>query len=167
MELGVARDQRHLERPYQVQRGSSRSSRARTNKFPDVIGFASGYGLRGEVVQMIASNVDARHGLLGRDAEVTRIRQLSTAPGGPVFVMVTGEPGIGKSQLLATFARLTADRPALVGRATEFERNAPLGLVLDVLADADSALSMNVHRVGDTPGGVRSDEVVRAHSRRR
>ncbi|MFF5180929.1 hypothetical protein ACFY2Q_23110 [Micromonospora sp. NPDC000316] len=30
-----------------------------------------------------------------------------------------------------------------------------------------SALSMNVHRVGDTPGGVRSDEVVRAHSRRR
>ncbi|WP_238432647.1 AAA family ATPase [Micromonospora tarensis] len=96
---------------------------------------------------MIASNadVDVRHGLLGRNAEVARMRQLMTAPGVPVFVVVTGEPGIGKSQLLATFARLAADRPALVGRATEFERSAPLGLVLDLLGDADRHPSLARH----------------------
>ncbi|RKR91989.1 putative ATPase [Micromonospora pisi] len=80
---------------------------------------------------------DARPRLLGREPEMDRMRRLLTGTGEPVFVVLTGDPGMGKSQLLAAFATAATDRPALLGRATEFERSAPLALVLDLLEDAD------------------------------
>ncbi|MFI6761578.1 AAA family ATPase [Micromonospora sp. NPDC050417] len=81
--------------------------------------------------------VDTRPRLLGRDPEMGRIRGLLAGTGGPAFVVLTGDPGMGKSRLLGAFAAAATDRPALLGRATEFERNAPLALVLDLLDDAD------------------------------
>jgi DNA-binding CsgD family transcriptional regulator len=51
------------------------------------------------------------------------------------MVHVVGEPGIGKSGLLAALAGLAAARnlPMVIGRATEFEAHAPFAAVIDAL----------------------------------
>ena len=50
---------------------------------------------------------------------------------------IVGEPGIGKSRLLAELCRRGEDRGYLVldGRAAEFERDIPFGLIVDALND--------------------------------
>src|SRR4051794_11785741 len=58
------------------------------------------------------------------------------------MVQLVGEPGIGKSRLLAELARQAGERGHLVleGRAAEFERDVPFGLVVDALNDYAGAL---------------------------
>ena len=73
--------------------------------------------------------------IVGRDEELKRLRDLAdeVSAGSPRFVQVTGEPGIGKTYLLAEFGRL-ADRDGwlvLSGRCSELERELPFGLVID------------------------------------
>jgi DNA-binding NarL/FixJ family response regulator len=53
----------------------------------------------------------------------------------PQFVVVSGEAGIGKTRLLEELANLAAARNCLVleGRAAEFERELPFGLLTDAL----------------------------------
>ncbi|MFJ9560549.1 ATP-binding protein [Streptomyces fuscichromogenes] len=80
--------------------------------------------------------------LPGRGEELTRMRALLAPDRGPVFVVVTGEPGIGKSRLCAAFeaAATGAGVPVLTGRATELECGAPWALfrhVLDDVVDLD------------------------------
>jgi DNA-binding CsgD family transcriptional regulator len=61
-------------------------------------------------------------------------RMLEEACGGSSrFVVVTGEPGIGKTSLLGELVRKAQERDCLVleGRAAEFERELPFGLVVD------------------------------------
>ena len=55
----------------------------------------------------------------------------------PWFVQIVGEPGIGKSRLLAELCRRGETRGHLVleGRAAEFERDIPFGLIVDALND--------------------------------
>ncbi|MFI7230549.1 ATP-binding protein [Nonomuraea angiospora] len=74
--------------------------------------------------------------LIGRQAEVARMAKLLAPGRKPSFVAVSGEPGIGKSRLLAAFAEVAHDSgvPTIKGRATEFERSVPFGLWLDALA---------------------------------
>ena len=50
---------------------------------------------------------------------------------------IVGEPGIGKSRLLGELCRRGEERGYLVldGRAAEFERDIPFGLVVDALND--------------------------------
>jgi hypothetical protein len=61
--------------------------------------------------------------LVGREIELTRLRQLwqATGSGERHLVLVAGEPGIGKSRLAAEFARSAHDRgaPVLFGRCDE------------------------------------------------
>src|SRR6201996_6940420 len=59
------------------------------------------------------------------------------AAGRPGVVELIGEPGIGKSCLLAELARRAEGRRhlALVGRAAEFEQDLPFGLIIDALND--------------------------------
>ncbi len=77
--------------------------------------------------------------LVGRDRELLEIEgaldQLAT--GQPWLVEIVGEPGIGKSRLLAELSRRGEDRGYLVldGRAAEFERDIPFGLIVDALND--------------------------------
>ena len=83
--------------------------------------------------------VDATPALVGRARELAEIEgALDRLAGGePWFVQIVGEPGIGKSRLLAELCRRGEDRGYLVldGRAAEFERDIPFGLIVDALND--------------------------------
>jgi DNA-binding NarL/FixJ family response regulator len=73
--------------------------------------------------------------LVGRDHELELLeRLLSEARAGvPRFAQVTGEPGIGKTYLLAELGRRADAQGWLVlnGRCSELERELPFGLVID------------------------------------
>src|SRR3954447_11175696 len=76
----------------------------------------------------------------GRDTEVKLLdRLLDEVRGGGLsrFVVVTGEPGIGKTFLLAELTRRADARGwlALGGRAAELERDLPFGLIVHALDD--------------------------------
>lgn len=85
---------------------------------------------------------------IGRDAELAALTAV-TVGGSPNAACVTGEPGIGKSRLLAEVASSHERSGALVvqGRAAEFERDLPFSIWIDALdavvrtfegADADA-----------------------------
>ncbi|HEX6115876.1 MAG TPA: AAA family ATPase [Solirubrobacterales bacterium] len=76
--------------------------------------------------------------IVGRDREIERLdRVLATveAERRGRIVEVVGEPGIGKSRLVAELSERAEERGFLVlgGMAAEFERELPFGLVLDAL----------------------------------
>ncbi|MFY1670106.1 helix-turn-helix transcriptional regulator [Plantactinospora sp. WMMB334] len=123
---------------------------------PPVPGVAALVGRAEELTGML--------GLLDRDA--TR----------PCFLVLHGEPGIGKSRLVAELARAAGDRSrtALVGRATEFERSLPYGMLLDALAgvpdhraDLHAQLDALATRELDGPAGPATAAVERHQRHRR
>ena len=67
----------------------------------------------------------------------SRERSIGWPLGEPWCVQIVGEPGIGKSRLLVELCRRGEDRGYLVlnGRAAEFERDIPFGLIVDALND--------------------------------
>jgi ATP/maltotriose-dependent transcriptional regulator MalT len=75
--------------------------------------------------------------LVGRRSEHAALeRALAALPrGGSRILEVVGEPGIGKSRLLAETRELAGARDALVfaGVAAEFERDLPFGVFVDAL----------------------------------
>ncbi|MFI8520314.1 AAA family ATPase [Streptomyces sp. NPDC085481] len=78
----------------------------------------------------------------GRRAELALLEELlgdlgRHRPGGPAAVDITGEPGIGKSRLLAelTTRARRAGLTVLHGRATQRERNTPFQVFADAFAD--------------------------------
>ncbi len=99
--------------------------------------------------------MDARHlrALVGRAAELAELERAldQLAAGEPWFVQIVGEPGIGKSRLLAELCRRGEDRGHLVldGRAAEFERDVPFGLIVDALNDYLGSLEPAVLRAID------------------
>lgn len=95
--------------------------------------------------------------LVGRAAELARLNHAldRLAAGDGCALLVTGEPGIGKTRLLAELACRADDRNFLVleGRATEFERDEPFSVFVDAL-DAYLASLDQETRAGLTAGGV-------------
>jgi predicted ATPase len=75
-----------------------------------------------------------RPALTGRALELKRLEDALDGSGPPIFEVV-GEPGIGKSRLLAELAARAQNRRYLVfsGRSAEFERQIPFGAVIDAL----------------------------------
>ena len=75
--------------------------------------------------------------LVGRERELELLGQmLDKARGGAAqFVFVSGEPGIGKTSLVASLLRRADEAGFLTfsGSAAEFERELPFGLVVDAL----------------------------------
>ena len=91
--------------------------------------------------------------LVGRDHELAELDVAldQVAAGAPWFVQISGEPGIGKSRLLAELCRRGEDRGYLVleGRAAEFERDIPFGLIVDALNDYLASLEPAMLRALD------------------
>jgi predicted ATPase/DNA-binding CsgD family transcriptional regulator len=77
--------------------------------------------------------------LVGRAREVAELERAldRLAAGGRCVLQLVGEPGIGKSRLAFELATRAEQRGFLVldGRAAEFERDIPFGLVVDALND--------------------------------
>ncbi len=77
--------------------------------------------------------------LVGRARELAELETAldQLAAGEPCLLQLIGEPGIGKSRLLAELCRRGEERGHLVleGRAAEFERDIPFGLIVDALND--------------------------------
>ncbi len=91
--------------------------------------------------------------LVGRARELAELKAAldQLAAGEPCLVRIVGEPGIGKSRLLAEICRLGEERGYLVldGRAAEFERDIPFGLIVDALNDYLGSLPPPVLRALD------------------
>jgi DNA-binding SARP family transcriptional activator/tetratricopeptide (TPR) repeat protein len=86
-----------------------------------------------------SGHVESAPPFVGRQAELARFSGLLDAAGSGAahVVEVVGEPGIGKSRLLAEVA-VQARRSGwtvLSGRAAEFEQQVPFGVVADALRD--------------------------------
>lgn len=83
---------------------------------------------------------------VGRERELAVlgdvVARLGGEAGAGAVVAISGEPGIGKTTLLAGLAREARARGALVlaGRASEFERELPFALLADALDDHVGAL---------------------------
>ena len=77
--------------------------------------------------------------LVGRARELAMLERVldAVAAGGPGFLAVVGEPGIGKTSVMERLAELATARGWLVlaGRAAEFERELPFGVLVDALDD--------------------------------
>jgi predicted ATPase len=75
--------------------------------------------------------------VVGRHEELAALERAvaDVGQGSPRVVALRGEPGIGKSRLLAELGRLAQDRGLLVleGRAAELERDLTFALWLDAL----------------------------------
>jgi predicted ATPase len=81
----------------------------------------------------------ARAPRLDRERELTQLGAVldELAAGGPPAVVVEGEPGIGKTRLLAELAERVRARGGRVlsGRAAEYETTLPFAAFVDALDD--------------------------------
>lgn len=93
--------------------------------------------LPGRVVHAMARHRDRPSAFYGRKAEITRLRQLvdDLTKGVGHTVWIEGEPGIGKSELLAAAFADVADRGCHVawGAATELGQSFPLQVLTESL----------------------------------
>ncbi len=88
--------------------------------------------------------------LVGRDREIAHLeRALDELASDRLRVLeICGEPGIGKSRLLAELVRRAGARGwrVLDGQAAEFERDVPFGVMVDALNDRAASLEPSVLR---------------------
>ena len=105
--------------------------------------------------------------LVGRAEEVRALEAaLDRLPGA---IELVGEPGIGKTRLLAELERIADDRGHLVlsGSASELERDLPFWVFEDALEDYVRGLPPSVPTPPDLPwartGGSLADERHRTH----
>lgn len=86
-----------------------------------------------------------RQPLVGRARELELLRRAldSTSDGHGAIAVVSGEPGIGKTRLLAELSAHaeSGDTLVLTGRASEFEGDLPFGVFVDALDDYLRSLS--------------------------
>src|SRR3954470_23179205 len=77
--------------------------------------------------------------LIGRQHVLQTFEEcLATAADGSFqFLGLVGEPGAGKTRLLAELAKAAGEQglPVLWGRAAEYEQQMPFGMVIDALDD--------------------------------
>lgn len=88
--------------------------------------------------------------MIGRTAEMRHVRQLLDAveAGLPRFLVVSGEPGIGKTRLLQSLAGEADSRRFQVfsGRGTELEQEVPFVPVVEALDAAAATLGRESRR---------------------
>ncbi len=105
---------------------------------------------------------------IGRDLELEQLSAVldGLAAGLAACVTVEGEPGIGKTHLLAALRRRAEEAGCLVlaGSATEFERDLPFSVWVDAL---DAYVASQELDLGDGWSAELVDELSRDHSVRR
>src|ERR671914_549521 len=91
--------------------------------------------------------------LVGRDTELEHLEAALDAldDGGPAYVTVEGEPGIGKTRLLDELRARAQGRGHVVlsGAAAEFEREMPFSVWVDALDDYVAAQDLADHETWD------------------
>src|ERR687897_950038 len=92
--------------------------------------------------------------LVGREHELESIQQLleGTSAGEARFLFISGEPGIGKTRMLAELLGVAKEAGcvALQGSAAEFERELPFGLLVDAVDEFLESLDPAVLQRLDT-----------------
>jgi DNA-binding CsgD family transcriptional regulator/tetratricopeptide (TPR) repeat protein len=87
--------------------------------------------------------------LVGRDKELERLEAALDAvgDGGPAYVTVEGEPGIGKTRILDELRARAQGRGHVVlsGAAAEFEREMPFSVWVDALDDHVASQDLSRH----------------------
>src|ERR671938_443661 len=90
---------------------------------------------------------------VGRDSELALLEAALDAVtrGTPACVAVEGEPGIGKTRLLAELRRRAEERGWLVlaGAAAEFERDLPFAVWADALDAYVASQDLRLHELWD------------------
>lgn len=91
--------------------------------------------------------------LVGRRDALLAFSEALDGPGAQAFqfLVLSGEPGAGKTRLLSELTRQAAGREltTLVGRAAEFEQELPFGVVVDALDDqVEASLPGLAERLG-------------------
>jgi DNA-binding CsgD family transcriptional regulator/tetratricopeptide (TPR) repeat protein len=118
---------------------------------------------------MVTTARQRKGALIGRAQELAEFdRALERLAGGqPGVIQVVGEPGIGKSRLLAELAHRAEATGYLVldGRAAEFEQDVPFALIIDALNDYLATLEPAFLRAVDDAAVQELAEVFPALSR--
>ena len=95
--------------------------------------------------------------LVGRQTELAAIARMLSASGASAAALeVLGEPGIGKTRLLAELSGQAVEQGRLVleGRAAEFEGTLPFAIFVDALDDYLGTVEpRRIERLGDEPAG--------------
>ena len=99
--------------------------------------------------------VPAAAKLVGRHVELAALHQALNAIGAEAsrVVQVAGEPGLGKTRLLAELCALAEERGCLVleGRATEFEPDLPFGMFMHALDQGLASLNLPSSHLSHPP----------------
>jgi MoxR-like ATPase len=76
--------------------------------------------MAGSLAGMLAARTGLSPVMVGRAAELARLRELAATAGDPAVVLVTGEAGIGKTRLVAELvATLDPAVPVLAGQGSQ------------------------------------------------
>jgi len=101
---------------------------------------SAGIGVEGTTKRGGAGTIEERPAIAGRRSELFALDAAldAAASGRPTSLALTGEPGIGKTELLCELRRRATRRGFAVagGTAVESERETPLVLLGDALSDA-------------------------------
>src|SRR5262249_13151863 len=92
-------------------------------------------GLAAARSERIDTRAAGRPPLVGRDAELETLRAIAESKSSSRVLIVTGEPGIGKSRLLEELSEMVsaAGGTVMAGRAFEAEMIRPYGPWIDAL----------------------------------
>src|SRR5918999_692740 len=88
--------------------------------------------------------------MIGRAAELARLRELASATGDPAVALISGEAGIGKTRLVAELvATLDPTWPVLAGQGSQGAPGRPFQLLLEAVEPQVAAWDAVPERLAD------------------
>jgi len=88
----------------------------------------------GSLASMLAVRTGLSPVMIGRAAELARLRELASTTGDPAVALISGEAGIGKTRLVAELvATLDPTWPVLAGQGSQGAPGRPFQLLLEAV----------------------------------